>query len=98
MDAEQLEHIEQMIEGGLYLVPQHMHGAVRRYYLKGIPPGSFLEAVISNDLMGAFSRADDVNSSAMREWCQFFYNHVPSGSYGSPERYGEWLARFRVAA
>lgn len=89
-----------MIEEGRYLVPEHMWGAVERYFLNGVAPGHFLTAVLSNDLMEAFSRADDVNGAAMREWCQFLYCYAPRGSYGSPERVAAWLAQFveQVAA
>jgi len=83
-----------MIEGGRHLIPGHMWDAVKLYYLHGIPPGSFLTAVLSNDLMGAFARADDVNAAAMQSWCRFLYNHTPSGSFGSPERVSAWLAKF----
>lgn len=83
-----------MISRGRHLVPPHMWDAVEGYYLHGFAPGSFLAAVLSNDLMEALGRADDVNAIAIRDWCRFLYNYTPSGSYGSPERYRAWLARF----
>lgn len=85
--------VAEMIEGGRHLIPGHMFGAVSRYMLQGIPPGSFLTAVLSNDLMGAFDKADDENSAAMRQWCLFLYNHAPSGSHGSPQAFSNWLAQ-----
>ncbi len=88
-----------MIEGGRHLVPAHMWGAVERYYLHGIEPGSFLAAVLSNDLFDAFGRADDENAARMQDLVRFFYNYTPRGSYGSRELYRAWLAQFeRVAA
>jgi hypothetical protein len=86
------------IEEGAHLIPGHMVGAVRRYIMQGIPPGSFLTAVLCNDLREAFSRADDDNSAAMRGWVQFLYNYAPSGCWGSPDRYAAWLAKFREQA
>ena len=83
------------IDEGAHLIPFYMLGAVKRYILQGIPPGSFLTAVISNDLREAFARADDENAAAMQGWVRFFYNYAPSGCWGSPERYSNWLAKFR---
>lgn len=83
------------VDEGAHLIPAYMVGAVKRYILQGIPPGSFLTAVISNDLREAFARADDDNATAMQGWVRFFYNYAPSGCWGSPERYSNWLAKFR---
>jgi len=90
--------IADMIEGGRHLVPGHMWGGVQRYFLNGIPPGDFLSAVLSNDLMEAFGRADHENTAAMRKWCQFLYGHAPRGSYGSTENFRSWMARFEEKA
>ena len=95
MPLTQEEHdlILAEVEDGLHLVPSHMHGGIKRYTLQGIPPGSFLEALLSNDLMGAFRRADDENQRAMFGWACFLYNHVPSECYGSPEKYRAWCRK-----
>lgn len=90
--------IEEMIEGGRHLVPAHMWDGVRNYFVNRFPPGHFLTALLSNDLMEAFGRADDVNTSNMRRWCQFLYNHAPRGSYGSPGAVRAWLTLEREAA
>ena len=37
------------------LIPQHMRGGIERYVMNGVPPGSFLTAVLSNDLKEAFA-------------------------------------------
>lgn len=89
---EQSEQIARMIEDGRRLVPPHMWGGVELYMVNRIPPGSFLTALLSNDLMEAFGRADDENAANMRQWCMFLYNYAPRGSYGSPEAIREWLA------
>lgn len=73
-------------------LPAHMQDAARRYIEDGIEPGSFLRAVASNDLMGAFSCADDANRAAMYAWVTFFYNEAPRGSHDSPEAYNYWIA------
>lgn len=74
-------------------IPSHMRDGARRYIERGIPPGSFLEAVISNDLKGAFGKADDMNRACMFEWVCFFYNEAPTACWGSPEHFAAWIAR-----
>ena len=43
------------------LIPEYMIGSLRRYIENGIEPGSFLSAVLCNDLRGACECADDTN-------------------------------------
>lgn len=85
---------KQRIEDNLHLIPSHMHGAVRRYFFDGIAPGSFLTAVLSNDLMGALGKADDDNRNALPGYGAFLYNYVPADSFDSPACVKEWLASF----
>lgn len=73
-------------------LPFHMQDTARRYVEQGIPGGSFFTAVVSNDLMGAFAKADDCNVEAMRDWCTWLYNDAPSGCYGSPQKVAEWIS------
>ena len=80
------------------LIPDHMHGAVRRYFEQGIPPGHFLTAVLSNDLRGACERADDENRHRLYEYIKFFYLYAPAGSWGSPEAFERWIADTTEAA
>ena len=40
----------------------------------GYPGGSFVQAVVDNDLMGAFSRADSINKDAIGFYCKLLYN------------------------
>jgi hypothetical protein len=61
------------------------------YITHGIEPGSFLSAVLTNDLMGALGRADDQNVRLLREYGMILYNDSPSGCYGSPERFAAWI-------
>lgn len=72
-------------------IPEHMHGAVRRYVENGIHPGSFLEAIFTNDLSGAFGRADEINARRIKEWVEFTYWHVPAVCRGSVENFENWM-------
>lgn len=40
----------------------------------GYPGGSFVRAVVNNDLMESFGRADDINSKVMKFYCNLMYN------------------------
>lgn len=79
-------------ESGLTKVPPHMHGAVQRYMTHGISPGGFLYAVLSNDLKGAFGKADDTNSYYLHQWVEYVVWDLPALAQGSPERVQTWMA------
>lgn len=65
--------------------------AIDRYVTLGIPTGSFLEAVLSNNLMEAMGRADMGNRLALFEICDYVYNETPAACHGSPEKVSVWL-------
>lgn len=73
------------------LVPvAYMAEGVRNYIEGGQIPGSFLLALVSNDLFGAYRTADQQNLHAMRQWIDWFYNHSPAGCSGSKENVEAW--------
>ena len=79
------------IEETLEHVPTpHMTGAVERYLRHGIHGGSFLTAVLSNDLKGAAIRADMHNLVRLGHWGQWVVNYCPQAAQGSPEIVTEW--------
>lgn len=61
------------------------------YVMHGIPTGSFLEAVLCNDLMEAMGRADMGNRMTLFEICDYVYNETPSACHGSQEKVRAWL-------
>jgi hypothetical protein len=73
------------------LIPQHMRGAMQRYIENRIPPGSFLTAVLANDLMGALRRADHINRECLHDYGMWLANYAPPACYGSPEAVRAWL-------
>lgn len=73
------------------LIPHHMHDCIRNYVMDGIEPGSFLAALLRNDLMEAFGRADESNARAMRGWATFLYNYVPMECRGSTSAIRAWI-------
>jgi hypothetical protein len=72
-------------------IPEHMIGALSRYVFDGLQPGSFLEAVLSNDLRRAAERADEYNRDNIVNWVTLLYNYVPASCWGSPEKYHQWV-------
>ena len=69
--------------------------AIIAYFEQRRPTGDFLGAVLANDLVGAFSQADDRNSLAMRDYVFWLYNYAPgrsSGVWGSREAVAAWLS------
>ena len=72
-------------------LPRYMQDGMRRYIVNGIEPGSFLAAVLSNDLMEALRRGDDVNRQALPVYGMFLYNEAPCGCFGSVENYRSWI-------
>jgi len=74
-----------------YRIPEYMIGGLYRYIVHHIEPGSFLRAVISNDLFDALGRADSTNSNLLKNYAQFLYNEAPSSCWGSRETYDGWI-------
>lgn len=81
------------------LVPvPSMMKAVFDYVEFGEPPGSFLAAVFSNDLMGSFTTVpDEENLIAMRDWVQFCYGEMPAKSHGSREAVNSWMKHYGIS-
>lgn len=78
-------------DGEYSAIPGNTQDGLERYLVHKIPPGGFLTAVLENDLMGAFNRADLGNQRAMHLIAKFLYNRMPIGSYGSKQQVNDWL-------
>ena len=76
-------------------VPEHDIDALWLYINHGIEPGSFLQAVLENNLMESFRRADIENRHRLFEICSFIYNELPMSCHGSSEKVEKWLRAFR---
>lgn len=73
------------------LIPEHMHGGLKRYIENGIEPGSFLMAVLENNLKEAFGCADHINAQKIGDYVRYLYNYSPSPCWGSPEKVAQWI-------
>jgi hypothetical protein len=76
------------------MCPEQYRGGLQRYFEHHVEPGSFLRAVLENDLMGAMAAFDW--SGDYRGLVEFLYCEVPSrrsGLWGSAEAVAAWLAK-----
>lgn len=68
-----------------------MWESLAEYIMVGRPTGTFLAAVISNDLLTTVKKADEMNIQRLRDYAAFFEGCAPSMCYGSPSVYNEWI-------
>jgi hypothetical protein len=73
-------------------VPPPLHSGLLEYFAARRPTGSFLRAVLENDLREACMRADDVNRWEIANIVLFLHSYVPSPAWGSPIAVQAWLA------
>jgi hypothetical protein len=73
-------------------IPKYMWGGINRYVMNGIEPGSFLKAVLENNLVGAVDRADGTNKYKLVEYADLLYNVLPNQCWGSPQRVNDWIS------
>lgn len=71
-------------------LPDHLREGVERWIEQGITPGSFLRAVIRNDLAQAVLRADDTSLASLPSIMRWFIEWGPNGSYGSDKVFSQW--------
>ncbi len=73
------------------MVPHHTKAEIDRYVKDRIITGSFLHAVLSNDLFGAVIKADDFNRIALPDIVSYIHNNAPMGCYGSAQVVEDWI-------
>jgi hypothetical protein len=73
-------------------VPPSLHSGLVEYVAARRPTGSFLRAILENNLREACVRADDVNRYELVTIVLFLNNHVPAPAWGSPAAVEAWLA------
>lgn len=76
------------------LCPYHTQQTIQDYITKRWEPGSFVRAVLENNLREACASADNINIRALPHIVAYCYNYIPSNAWGSPERVDAWLNRW----
>lgn len=72
-------------------LPQHMQEGMRAYVERGQVPGSFLRAVLENNLYQAFVQADDINRRCMVDYAAFLESGLPAAAWGSAKEVDAWI-------
>jgi hypothetical protein len=73
--------------------PAHIRKSIDAYVQQGRPTGSFVRAVLCNDLKEAIGRADETNLEALPHIVAYVYNRVPFVVWGSEARVDAHLAK-----
>lgn len=74
-----------------FRIPEYKADGIERYLDHGINPGSFLRAVLENNLKEAVGCADEENLRNLPAFVSYFYNEVPKASWGSPAEVEAWI-------
>ncbi len=80
-----------MFDNSYWKIPEHIYEALKRYVDNRLPPGDFLWAVLSNNLVLAVMAADEQNRAKLCDIVGFIYNEIPFISHGNPEKVKKWL-------
>jgi len=79
------------------LIQRPLRPMVVRYILLGVKPdgylGSYIQAVIRNDLLDAVHTVDDPNLYHMPEHAAFFRKYAPPECSGNKEAFETWIER-----
>lgn len=71
-------------------LPHRFFDSMMRWIEHGVKPGSFLSAVLSNDLSESFACADAMSVHELPGIVSWLYNDAPRVCWGSPERMATW--------
>ena len=73
--------------------PVHVLDSIDRFVRHRIAPGSFVTAVLSNDLAGAFRTADEDSLRGLRDIMWHIHWEIPGNCHGSKSKVEKWLKR-----
>ena len=71
--------------------PASIVAAIDRFVEHRIAPGSFVRAVLCNDLAGVFRAGDDDSLRGLRDIMRYIHWEIPSGCHGSSAKVDKWL-------
>lgn len=75
------------------LVPEHLIDGLDAHVQNGRKTGSFLFAVLANNLRDAVLQADAKSLEGLPAIMGWLHNEAPSQCWGSPEKVNGWRAR-----
>lgn len=79
-----------------YRVPLETADQIVHYIHNGVPPGSFVRAVLENDLIQAVRKGDLENRAALSRIVEYLYCTCPTGAWMSEAQVEAWLGAHRL--
>ena len=67
-----------------------MRSGLGLYLTTGRLPGDFLQALLSNNLIDTFARADPTNFPLLQKWCWWMHGEFPYTAWGSKKKMLAW--------
>ena len=80
------------------VLPDRFRCSIQRWLEHAISPGSFLMAVLENDLRGAMANADNMSIKQLPGIVCWLHGYAPMGSWGSRETVSRWLDTIKSAS
>ena len=75
-------------------VPEHTRESIKQWIEHGVDAGSFINALMANDLFLAISKADDRNKTSFTSIVSWIWNYAPAACYGSYDICQSWADNF----
>lgn len=72
-------------------VPENLRPGLKRYIEDGVPVGSFLEAVLCNDLYKAVFKVDPITFLHLVTVVRWLWNFAPMDCHGSDAKVRGWI-------
>jgi hypothetical protein len=76
-----------------YGCPDEIVDTIKQYVEHRLEPGSFVRAVLENDLMSAIFKAHPLMLPHLKYVCMYVWWEIPSECWGSREKVNAWLKR-----
>jgi hypothetical protein len=74
-------------------IPERTVETLVEYIVTGRPCGSFVQAVLNNDLLDAVRRGDVPSQFHLIDIMKVLVNHAPAGCFGHEGAHDAWVAR-----
>ena len=66
--------------------------SLENYFCYGLPPGSFLTGVLTNNLVQAVNSADHWNKTRIVQISKWIQHNAPELAWGSPVKMAAWMS------
>lgn len=93
MELCNMDHLDHLHHPYNQQVPPEIIESLERYVNDKLQTGSFLHAVLENNLTEALGRADHKNIVCIWAIMNYVYNELPSVCWGNPDKVKAWLLR-----